>query len=68
MTSSACGKCMLNKGYLNVRISQPTVELSDDKKWFDVDVYDVEGEPFTVQEIGFRGNTVFEDHELARRA
>ena len=54
----------LNKGYLNVQISQPTLELSDDKKWFEISYAIVEGEPFVVQEIGFRGNTVFEDHEL----
>jgi outer membrane protein insertion porin family len=54
----------LNKGYLNVQISQPTLELSEDKKWFEVTYAIVEGEPFVVQEVGFRGNTVFEDHEL----
>ena len=53
----------LNKGYLNVQISQPTVELSDDKQWFEITYSVAEGEPFIVQEIGFRGNTVFEDHE-----
>lgn len=54
----------LNKGYLNVQISQPTLELSEDKKWFEINYSVVEGEPFIVQEVGFRGNTVFEDHEL----
>ena len=54
----------LNKGYLNVQISQPTLELSEDKKWFEINYSIVEGEPFIVQEVGFRGNTVFEDHEL----
>ncbi len=54
----------LNKGYLNVQISQPVLELSDDKKWFEINYSVVEGEPFIVQEVGFRGNTVFEDHEL----
>ena len=55
---------LLNKGYLNVQVSQPTVELSEDKKWFTV-WFDVsEGEPFTVAEVGFRGFTVFEDQEL----
>lgn len=54
----------LNKGYLNVQISQPTLELSDDKKWFEISYSIVEGEPFIVEEVGFRGNTVFEDHEL----
>lgn len=54
----------LNKGYLNVQIGMPTVELSEDKKWFTVTYGIVEGEPFTVKEVGFRGNTVFEDPEL----
>jgi outer membrane protein insertion porin family len=54
----------LNKGYLNVQISQPTLELTDDKKWFEISYQIVEGEPFIVEQVGFRGNTVFEDHEL----
>ena len=55
---------LLNKGYLNVRVGLPTVELSEDKKWFVVTYVVMEGEPFTIGEIGFRGNTVFEDPEL----
>ena len=55
---------LLNKGYLNVRVGVPTVELSDDKKWFVVTYPVMEGEPFTIGEIGFRGNAVFEDPEL----
>jgi len=54
----------LNKGYLNVQAGLPTVELTEDKKWFTVTFPIVEGEPFTVGEIGFRGNTVFEELEL----
>ncbi len=55
---------LLNKGYLNARVGLPTVELSDEKKWFVVTYAVMEGEPFTVAEVGFRGNTVFEDPEL----
>jgi outer membrane protein insertion porin family len=55
---------LLNKGYLNARVGLPTVELSDDKKWFVVTYTVLEGEPFTIGEIGFRGNTVFEEPEL----
>ncbi len=54
----------LNKGYLNIQAGLPTVELTEDKKWFTVTFPIVEGEPFTVGEIGFRGNTVFEEMEL----
>jgi outer membrane protein insertion porin family len=55
---------LLNKGYLNSQIGLPTVELSEDKKWFTVRFAVSEGEPFTVSEVGFRGNTVFEVPEL----
>ena len=55
---------LLNKGYLNVQVSLPTVELTEDKKWFIVTFNVAEGEPFTVAEVGFRGYTVFEEAEL----
>jgi outer membrane protein insertion porin family len=55
---------LLNKGYLNARVGLPSTELSDDKKWFVISYTVTEGEPFTIGEIGFRGNTVFEDPEL----
>ncbi|MGQ0810401.1 MAG: outer membrane protein assembly factor BamA [Nitrospiraceae bacterium] len=54
----------LNKGYMNIQAGLPTVDLTEDKKWFTVTYAIVEGEPFTVSEVGFRGNTVFEDPEL----
>jgi len=53
-----------NKGYLNVQVSAPVVELTEDKKWFTVTFTVVEGEPFTIGEIGYRGNTLFEEEEL----
>jgi len=55
---------LLNKGYLNAQAGLPTVELSDDKKWFVVTYAVMEGEPFTIGEIGYRGNVVFEEPEL----
>ena len=54
----------LNKGYLNVMVSLPQVELSEDKKWFTVTFAIAEGEQYTVADVGFRGNTVFEEAEL----
>jgi outer membrane protein insertion porin family len=55
---------LLNKGYLNAQVGLPSVELAEDKKWFMVTFAIVEGEPFTVSEVGFRGNTVFEVPDL----
>ncbi len=58
---------LLNKGYLNAQVGLPSIALSEDKKWFTVTFAIVEGEPFTVAEVGFRGNTVFEEPELREK-
>lgn len=58
---------LLNKGYLNAQVGLPTVELTEDKKWFIVTYNVSEGEPFTVAEVGFRGYTVFEESELREK-
>ena len=57
----------LNKGYLNVQVGLPAVELTEDKKWFVITYNVSEGEPFTVAEVGFRGYTVFEEAELREK-
>lgn len=57
-------EALANKGFLNVQVGLPTVELSEDKKWFTVAFPVNEGEPFTVASVGFRGHTVFEEPEL----
>ncbi|MGE3153768.1 MAG: outer membrane protein assembly factor BamA [Nitrospiraceae bacterium] len=54
----------MNKGYLNMQVGLPTIELTEDRKWFILTFAIVEGEPFTVSQVGFRGNTVFEEPEL----
>jgi outer membrane protein insertion porin family len=58
---------LANKGYLNVQVGVPSVELSEDKKWFTVTYPVNEGQPFTVSHVGFRGNTVFEEPELREK-
>ena len=58
---------LANKGYLNVQVGVPAVELSEDKKWFTVTYPVNEGQPFTVSHVGFRGNTVFEEPELREK-
>jgi len=58
---------LANKGYLNVQVGVPDVELSEDKKWFTVTYPVNEGQPFTVSHVGFRGNTVFEEPELREK-
>jgi outer membrane protein insertion porin family len=53
-----------NRGYLNIQVGQPVVELTEDKKWFTVTFTIVEGEQYKLGDIGYRGNTLFEEEEL----
>ena len=55
-----------NKGYLDVQIGTPAIELSDDKESVDLTFRISEGRPYTVQAVRYEGNTVFEDEDLAR--
>ena len=54
----------MNQGYLNVRVSQPTVELTDDKQGLVLTFLVEEGERYAFSGVTYSGNTVFEDAEL----
>ncbi|RMH06595.1 MAG: outer membrane protein assembly factor BamA [Nitrospirae bacterium] len=54
-----------NRGYLDVQVDRPLVELSDDKESFTLTFHIVEGRPYTIGEVRYEGNTVFTDEELA---
>lgn len=54
----------MNKGYLDVQIGAPTIDLTEDKKWFTLTFSIEEGQPYTVEVVTFEGNTVFTDDEL----
>lgn len=56
----------MNKGYLDVQVGLPALELSEDKKWFTVRFPIVEGRVYTFGSLEFRGNTVFEEEELRK--
>jgi outer membrane protein insertion porin family len=53
-----------NKGYLDVQVSKPSIDLSEDKKWFTLTFHIVEGEPYTVSQVLFEGNEELTDDEL----
>jgi outer membrane protein insertion porin family len=54
----------LNKGYLDVQVGMPRVELDETKEWFTVIFPIVEGEPYIVSQLEYSGNTVFTEEEL----
>lgn len=54
----------LNNGYMEVQVDQPKVVLSEDKKWFTLTFPIVEGNRFTINEIGFKGNRIISIEKL----
>ena len=54
----------MNKGYLDVQVGQPTIDLDKTKKWFTVTFPIVEGEPYLVSRVRFQNYTVFTEKEL----
>jgi len=54
----------LDEGYLNVQVGTPTVDLSEDKKWFTIRFPVIEGPRFKLAKIGYKGQTVFSEEEL----
>lgn len=53
-----------NKGYLDVQVGQPSIELSEDKESFVLTFRIIEGQPYTIGDVTFAGNTIFETEEL----
>ncbi len=54
----------MNRGYLDVQVGVPSIELDESKEWFDVVFPIVEGEPYIVSQVSIKGNTIFTDKEL----
>jgi outer membrane protein insertion porin family len=54
----------LNKGYLDVQVGMPRIDLDEAKEWFALVFPIVEGEPYIVSHIQYTGNTLFSEAEL----
>ncbi|MEO8327653.1 MAG: outer membrane protein assembly factor BamA, partial [Nitrospirota bacterium] len=54
----------LNRGYLDVQVGMPRMDLDETKEWFTLVFPIVEGEPYVVSQIQYTGNTLFSDAEL----
>jgi outer membrane protein insertion porin family len=54
----------MNKGYLDVQVGMPRVDLDESKEWFSLVFPIVEGEPYIVHQVQYEGNTVFPEEEL----
>ena len=54
-----------NKGYLDIQVGMPDIELSEDKESFVLTFRIIEGYPYTIGTVTVTGNTVLENDELA---
>ena len=54
----------MNKGYLDIQVGMPRIDLDETKEWFTLVFPIVEGEPYIVSQIRYTGNTVFPEMEL----
>jgi len=54
----------MNKGYLDVQVGMPRIDLDETKEWFTLVFPVVEGEPYIVSQIQYKGNEVFSEAEL----
>jgi len=54
----------MNKGYLDIQIGMPRIDLDETKEWFTLVYPVIEGEPYIVSQIQYDGNTVFSEEEL----
>jgi outer membrane protein insertion porin family len=56
-----------NNGYVNVKVGEPKVELAPDKKGLIVTIGITEGEQFRTGAIGFKGDLLESEAELAKK-
>ena len=56
----------MNKGYLDVQVGMPHIDLDEPKEWFTLTFPVVEGEPYIVSHIQYEGNTIFSEAELGK--
>lgn len=54
----------MNKGYLDAQVGMPRIDLDDTQEWFTLVFPIIEGEPYIVNKVQYKGNTVFTEQEL----
>jgi len=57
----------MNNGYINIKVAEPKVELTQDKKALNVLILLSEGDKFTTGQIDFKGDLLESKEELARK-
>ena len=54
----------MNKGYLDIQVGLPRIDLDEKKEWFSLIFPIVEGEPYILGQVQYEGNSLFSEEEL----
>ncbi|UCH92072.1 MAG: outer membrane protein assembly factor BamA [Nitrospirota bacterium] len=54
----------MNKGYLDIQVGLPRIDLDEKKEWFTLIFPIVEGEPYILSQVQYEGNSLFSEEEL----
>ena len=54
----------LDKGYVKFRYENPTITISDDKRYLYISIFVEEGEPYQIGSTSFSGDILFKPEEL----
>jgi outer membrane protein insertion porin family len=57
----------MNNGYINVKVGEPKVKLSDDRESLEVLVSITEGDQYRIGSIAFSGDILYPEHEIRQK-
>lgn len=57
----------LNNGYINVKVGEPTIKLSDDQESLLVSISISEGDQYRIGEISFKGDILYPEKEIREK-
>ena len=56
-----------NKGYIKVAVSDPKIQLTEDKRGMIISIMISEGEQYRISSVDITGNKAFPESELRKR-
>lgn len=57
----------MDRGYINVKVSEPVVTLSPDRRWLNIIINVAKGDRFKINRIDITGDLLFEKSEMMKK-
>ncbi len=57
----------MNNGFINIKVGEPVVKLSEDRDSLLVTIAVTEGDPYTIGSISFKGDILYPEDELRKK-